>query len=61
MRIVIVDLVEIGWGFMYSTNMSPSRDKWLDFVNTSNKSSGSIKKCLKILEYLSDCWLLRKD
>jgi hypothetical protein len=55
-----MDLKEIIWNDMDWINLAEDRDQSRTVVNTVMNLGGSIK-CWEILEYLSDCWLLKKD
>jgi hypothetical protein len=52
-----MDLREIGWGSMDWINLAQDRDQWR-FCDPSNELSCSIK-CWKVVEKLSNCWLLK--
>jgi hypothetical protein len=51
-----MDLEEVGWGGRVWTELAQDQNRWRALVN---KPSGSIK--WGILEWMSDCWLLKMD
>jgi hypothetical protein len=54
------DLREIGWGGVDWIDLAHEKDQWWRDSEHGNELSDSIK-CCEILDYVSDCWLLKKD
>jgi hypothetical protein len=55
-----MDLREIGWGGIDWVHQTQDMGQFEDSCKHGNEASGFIK-CLEIFEFLSDCWLLKKE